>query len=207
MYARTTTVRGAPHAVDDGIARVRDDVWPALRDARGCIGLSMLADRDTGRCIVTTAWTGEEAGHRADDDGVSALPDRVAEVLGGSPDVSCWEIARVHRTRPTGDGACARVTWGLTSPEHLDRDLDVFTYSMVPELEDVPGFCSVSQLVDRATGRSATAVGYSSRAAMTRSSRQVAAMRQEYAHMTGVQVLEVAEFDLVLAHLRVPEMA
>ena len=211
MYARSTTIRGNPRSLDEGIAYVRDEVMPAVQEMDGCVGLSMLADRDTGRCIVTTAWTEDAPGHlgggHAGGDDVSALPDRVAEVLGGSPDVSCWEIARLHRTRPTGDGACARVTWAIAAPDQLDRDLDVFTYSMVPELEDVPGFCSVSQLVDRASGRSATAVGYSSRAAMTRSARQVAAMRQEYVHMTGVQVLEVAEFDLVLAHLRVPEMA
>jgi hypothetical protein len=206
MYARSTTVRGAPHAVDDGIARVRDQVWPELRQSPGCVGLSMLADRDSGRCIITTAWTGDEATHTASDR-VSALPDQTAQVLGGAPEVSCWEIARVHRYRPSGDGASAQVAWGAARPEQLDRDLDVFTYSMVPELEDVPGFCSVSQLVDRATGRSATAISYVSRTAMTRAHRQIEAMRSEYAHMTGVQVLEVADFDLVVAHLRVPEMA
>lgn len=206
MYARTTTVRGAPHAVDDGIARIRDQVWPELRLRPGCIGLSMLADRDSGRCIITTAWTSDEPTHPASDS-AGSLPDQAAEVLGGTPEVSCWEIARVHRFRPSGEGACAQVTWGATRPEHLDRDLDVFTYSMTPELEDVPGFCSVSQLVDRAGGRSATAVSFVSRTAMTRAHRQIEAMRQEYAHMTGVDVLEVADFDLVLAHLRVPEMA
>ena len=206
MYARTTTVRGAPHAVDDGIARVRDQIWPELRQRPGCVGLSMLADRDTGRCIITTAWTSDEPTHPASDD-VSALPDQAADVLGGAPEVSCWEIARVHRFRPSGDGACAQVTWCAGRPEQLDRDLDVYTYSMVPELEDVPGFCSVSQLVDRATGRSATAISYASRTAMVRAHRQTEAMRQEFAHMTGAQVLEVADFDLVVAHLRVPEMA
>jgi hypothetical protein len=206
MYARSTTVRGAPHAVDDGIARIRDDVWPALRESPGCIGLSMLADRDSGRCIITTAWTSDEPTHPASDP-VGALPDQAADVLGGVPEVNCWEIARVHRFRPSGDGACAQVTWGAARPEQLDRDLDVFTYSMVPELEDVPGFCSVSQLVDRAGGRSATAISFASRTAMNRAGRQVEAMRQEFAHMTGTEVLEVADFDLVLAHLRVPEMA
>ena len=46
MYARSTTVRGDPQSVDDGIAYVRDEVMPAVQQMDGCIGLSMLADRD-----------------------------------------------------------------------------------------------------------------------------------------------------------------
>ena len=205
MHARSTTVRGAPHAVDAGIARVRDHAWPALQQLEGCVGLSMLADRQSGRCIVTTAWDSEDT-MRRHGESAGALRTDAARVLGGEPAVAEWEIARVHRVRPTGAGACARVTWAQTRPEHLDRHLDVFTYSMVPELEDVPGFCSVSQFVDRYTGRSATAVAFASRVAMDRSARQVAAMREEFAAMTGVRVRGVTEFDLVLAHLRVPEL-
>jgi heme-degrading monooxygenase HmoA len=206
MHARSTTVRGEPSAVDAGIARVRDHAWPELQRMEGCIGLSMLADRGSGRCIVTTAWDSEEM-MRRHGESAGRLRTDAARVLGGEPEVAEWEIARVHRVRPTGDGACVRVVWGQARPEQLDRDLDVYTYSMVPELEDVPGFCSVSQLVDRYTGRSATAVSYVSRTAMDRADRQMGAMREEYAQMTGVRVLEVAEFDLVVAHLRVPEMA
>jgi heme-degrading monooxygenase HmoA len=191
--------------VDDGIIRVRDHAWPALQQMEGCIGLSMLADRDSGRCIVTTAWDSEES-MRLHGESAGALRTDAARVLGGEPEVAEWEIARVHRIRPTAEGAAAHVIWGQARPEQLDRDLDVYTYSMVPELEDVPGFCSVSQLVDRHTGRSATALSYVSRAAMNRSARQIAAIREEYGQMTGVRVVEVADFDLVVAHLRVPEM-
>ncbi|GAB3358504.1 antibiotic biosynthesis monooxygenase [Modestobacter lapidis] len=205
MHARSTTVRGAPHAVADGITRVRDHAWPTLQDLEGCIGLSMLADRGSGRCIVTTAWDREEA-MRRHGESAGALRTDAARVLGGEPEIAEWEIARLHRVRPAGDGACVRLTVGQSRPEQLDRDLDVYTYSMVPELEDVPGFCSVSQFVDRHTGRSATAVCYAGRSTMDRSTGQIAAMREEYTQMTGVRVLEVAEFDLVVAHLRVPEM-
>ncbi len=55
MYARSTTVHGNPAAIDVGIAYVREAVIPAVRDMDGCIGLSMLVDRASGRCIVTTA--------------------------------------------------------------------------------------------------------------------------------------------------------
>ncbi len=206
MHARSTTIRGVPSALDAGIARVRDHAWPALQQMEGCIGMSMVADHGSGRCIVTTAWDSEES-MRMHGESAGSLRTDAARVLRGEPEVAEWEIARVHRTRPTGDGACVRVVWAQARPEQLDRDLDVYTYSMVPELEDVPGFCSVSQLVDRYTGHSATAVSYASRTAMDRSARQMEAMREEYAQMTGVRVLEVADFDLVVAHLRVPEMA
>ena len=49
MYARTTTVRGDPSAMDEGIAHVRDVTWPELQHMSGCVGLSMLVERDAGR--------------------------------------------------------------------------------------------------------------------------------------------------------------
>src|SRR4051794_27159997 len=59
MYARSTTIHGDPGAVREGIAYVHDEVMPVLRAMDGCVGLSMLADRDSGRCIVTTSWRDE----------------------------------------------------------------------------------------------------------------------------------------------------
>ena len=61
MYARSTTVTADRTRIDDGIADVRENVMPAVLDMDGCVGVSMLCDRDSGRCIVTTAWESEEA--------------------------------------------------------------------------------------------------------------------------------------------------
>ena len=76
--------------------------------------------------------------------------------------------------------------------------------TMVSRMEELPGFCSVSVLVDRETGRSATAVVYESRAAMN-GATEARPMREEFSRQMGVDITEVAEFDLALAHLRVPE--
>jgi heme-degrading monooxygenase HmoA len=86
MYARTTTIRGSSQAIDDATAYMRDEVMPAVQQMDGFVGLSFLADRDSGRCIVATAWQTEEA-MRATMDRVRPLRDRVAEVLGGRPEV------------------------------------------------------------------------------------------------------------------------
>ena len=204
MYARSTTVRGDPGKVDDAIAYVRDEVMPAVQQMSGCVGLSMLCDRDAGRCIVTTAWADDTAMH-ATAEAVRPMRDRVREVFGGDIEVNEWEIALLHRRHEAPDGACTRVTWTRGDPAEVERMTDTFRMALLPRLEDIGGFCSVSVLVNRDNGMCALAATYASREAMNRSREAVAAMRDEFTSQLGMEVLDIAEFDLVLAHLRVPE--
>lgn len=204
MYARSTTVRGKPEAMDDGIAYVRDKVMPAVGQMDGCVGLSMLCDRESGRSIVTTAWADYDALRRSSD-GVMALRAKAAEIMQGGAEVDEWEIAVLHRLHETHNGACARVTWGRIDPAGLDAMIDAFRMSIIPRLEDLPGFDSCSVMVDRATGSSATAATYDSRHSMDEADRMASSLRQEFSGQTGNEVTGVAVFDLVLAHLRVPE--
>jgi heme-degrading monooxygenase HmoA len=207
MYARTTTVRGDPRAVDDGIAFIRNDVWPMVERMDGCIGMSMLADREAGRCIVTSAWASEDA-MRASADQVQESRRQAAEVLrADAVDIAEWEIAVLHRSRPAGDAACVRGTWLDVPAGHVDEMVDTFRMSLLSRLEDLPGFCSVSLLVDRPGSRGVAAVTYEDRAALERTREQGAALREEFSRAMGARITEVAEFDLVMAHLHVPEMA
>ncbi|WP_138757538.1 antibiotic biosynthesis monooxygenase [Modestobacter altitudinis] len=207
MYARTTTVRGDPGAVDEGIEYVRDAVWPMLQHMSGCVGMSMLADREAGRCIVTAAWATEEA-MQASAASVRDSRSKAAEVLrADTVDVQEWEIAALHRVHPAGPDACARVIWTEADPSSLDGMVDAFRMSLLPRMEELPGFCSVSLMIDRMTGRASAAVTYESRDALMRSRQMGASMRDDFATAMGARITEVAEFDLALAHLRVPEMA
>ena len=205
MYARTTTIHGDPMRVDDGIAYVRDRVMPALQDMDGCVGLSMLADRESGRCIVTAAWEDETA-MRASADGVQAMREQAREIMGGEMQVQEWEFAVMHRRHEAPEGACTRVLWSRAEPGQVDRVLDAYRMTMVPQLEELPGFCSVSLLIDREKGRAASAVTFDDRAAMEASRGDAMRLRDTFVSAMEVTITEVAEFDLVLAHLRVPEM-
>jgi heme-degrading monooxygenase HmoA len=205
MYARTTTVRGDPRAVDEGIEYVRDAVWPMLQHMSGCVGMSMLADREAGRCIITAAWATEEA-MQASAESVRDSRSKAAEVLRAETvEVQEWEIAALHRVHAAGPDACARVIWTEGDRESMDRMVDAFRMSLLPRMEELPGFCSVSVLVDRETGRSATAVVYESRAAMYGATEGARPMREEFSRQMAIDITEVAEFDVALAHLRVPE--
>ena len=204
MYARSTTLRIRPDAVTDLTAAVRDEVMPMVTGLDGCIGLSVLCDRDTGRCIVTSAWETDDAMH-ASAERVGASRERAAQMFGGTPEVQEWEIAVLHRAHRAGDGACARVAWTRTDPANLDRVIDAYRESLMPWWEETPGFCSNSLMVDRRDGRCASAVVFDSHEAMAHTRDQFTTLREEFVARMSMQIDEVAEFDLALAHLRVPE--
>jgi len=204
MYARSTTVRGDPGAMDDTIAYVRNEVMPALMGMSGCVGMSMLCDRESGRCIVTSAWADETSMH-ATEQSVQDFRRRAAEIMGGEQSAQAWEIAVMHRMHESHDGACARVSWGENDPDRTSDNLETVRMAMLPRLEELPGFCSVSLMVDRATGRSAITSTYDSRADMERAAEAVMGLREEFGPAMGVRITDTATYDVVLHHLRVPE--
>jgi quinol monooxygenase YgiN len=204
MYARSTTTRGNPQMIDDAIAYLRDEVMPAVTAMDGCIGLSMMCDRDSGRCIATSAWATEEAMHNSES-GMHDMRMRYAQMMGSEPEVAEWEIAVLHRKHTAPEGACCRVIWSRGDPATADNVLETFRMAMLPKMEDLPGFCSVSLLINRETGMATSATVYESRDSMNRATEMAKPMREEFTRQMGGEITEVAEFDLVLAHLRVPE--
>jgi quinol monooxygenase YgiN len=206
VYARSTTIRANPESIEQGIAHVRDDVMPTVLGMEGCNGISMLVDRVSGRCIVTTAWQSKEA-MDATAEQVRPLRDRAAELLGGRPQVDQWEIAAMHRDHTSAPGACVRATWLRTQPDRLDRVVDTFRMVILPTVQELDGFCSASLMVDRTEGYAVGSVTFDSREAMERSRAQTEDMRQRATRESGAEIMEVGEFELALAHLRVPEMA
>lgn len=206
MYARSSTIHARTSALDAGIEYLHDTVWPSLTGLEGYVGLSFLADRLTGRCIATTAWQSEQA-MIASRPATNPFRDRAAEILGGSPTVDEWEIAALHRDHHSAPGACVRVTWARVDSEQAERAIDGYRLATIPALAELEGFCSASLMVDRDSGFGVASVTFDSADAMRRSRAATDAMKSATTRDSGVEVLDECEFDLVLAHLRVPEMA
>jgi quinol monooxygenase YgiN len=206
VYARSTTIRARPESLESGIALIRDEVMPMVLDMEGCVGMSMLVDRLTGRCIVTTAWQSKEA-MEATAQMVRPLRERAAEVLGGRPQVDAWEIAVMHRDHNSAPGACVRATWVRMAPDQVDRGIDIYRMGVLPATLEFEGFCSASLMVDRREGYAVSSVTFDSREAMDRNRSQGEELRERGAREAGVEIVEVGEFELALAHLHVPEMA
>ena len=205
MHARSITIMGDPSALDEGIAYVRDDVMPNITAMDGCVGLSMLVDRESGQCIVTSSWRSEET-MNASDLHLAPMRRRGGEILGGTPEVAPWEVAVMHRDHVAPEGASCRVTWFRMSAGDFDRAIGVYRHGLLPEIEKLDGFCGASLLVNRQTGRGCSTVAFTSAAAMETSRDQAWTIRESGAREAGVDITDVGEFELAIAHLRLPEL-
>jgi Antibiotic biosynthesis monooxygenase len=208
VYARSTTIQAQPSSIDAGIAHLRDEVMPALQAIDGCVGVSLLADRESGRCVATSAWETEDA-MRASAGKIQPIRDRAAKIFGGSPTVEEWEIAALHRDHRSHDGACVRATWVTGDPPRMDENVEYYKTAILPELENLEGFCSASLMIDRASGRAVSCASFDSREAMERNSNreQSTALKNAKLQEAGAKEVDEREFDLALAHLRAPELA
>jgi heme-degrading monooxygenase HmoA len=207
VYARSSTIAPQASSIDDGITFMRDEVMPELESVDGYIGISLLVDRESGQCIITAAYATEDA-LQASADKANQLRSKAADRLGGSVEkVDEWEIGVLHRDHESIDGACVRVTWLRMPPHHVEHGIDLYRTSVLPALEELDGFCSASLLVNRKTGRAVSSSTFDSRAAMERSRDKAAEIRSVRAREMGADVLDVGEYELAVAHLRVPEMA
>jgi heme-degrading monooxygenase HmoA len=206
VYARSTTIQAQPSSIDDGIAFVRDEVMPALKAMDGYVGLSLLVDRESGQCIATSAWETEDA-VRLSTDLAAPLREQAGKRFGGDVNVDQWEIGAMHREHRSGDGACVRTTWIKVPRDQVDRAIEFYRTSVLPALEDLEGFCSASFLVNRDTGRGVSSATFDSREAMDRNQENARELRNARTREIGADILDVGEFELTLAHLRLPEMA
>ncbi len=204
MFVRSSTIQADTSVLDDGIAHVRDTVMPALSHIAGFVGLSLMVSRETGRCIATSAWRSEQAMHDSAQR-AGAIRDGAAQSFGGTAEIEEWEVAVLHRAHHARPGTCLRATWTKTDPGRIDEAMELFKFTTLARIEDLPGFCSASLLVRRGEGRAVVTVAYDNRDALELSRQPGSAVRDDAAREADVEVLDVAEFDLEVAHLHVPE--
>jgi hypothetical protein len=144
---------------------------------------------------------------RMTDINVSAFRSRAAEIMGSDdPEVREWEIAIMHREHDAREGSWCRVTWLTCPPSDVESTLDFFRDTVMPSLEQFDGFCSASMLVDRATGQCCATARFDSREDLEATREMARGMRERRSQDSDVVFGVIEECELVIAHLRVPEL-
>lgn len=207
MWVRSTTTFLPPSTLEMGNDYVRDIVLPATRRMQGCHGLSYMVDRESGMTISTTSWRDQAT---LDASRALFVPLRQGAIdlldLLTPPVVSEMEVALMHRPVRRATGTCARVTWSHIPPSHVERAVDWYGYTLMPEIARSPGFAGASLMYDPQRGSAASTVAYDSPAAMAATRDAAHRRRFRGAAEHGIEYLDVGEFDLVVSQLGLPEL-
>jgi heme-degrading monooxygenase HmoA len=83
MYARVTTIEGAPDRMDDAKRHTQEQTLPQLQKMDGFKGFVALGDRHSGKLLGVAFWESEEA-LRATEQAVSSARSGAAEAADGT---------------------------------------------------------------------------------------------------------------------------
>ena len=116
MYARVTTIQGAPAKMDDAKGHTQEQTLSQLQEMEGFKGFVALGDRNSGKLIGVSFWESEEA-LRATEGAVSNVRSGVAEAAGGTvASVEKYEVF-VNEAPSAGPvGAVTDTVGGVTQP-------------------------------------------------------------------------------------------
>jgi hypothetical protein len=206
VFARSTSINAQLSMIDNGIAHARDTLMPALSHIDGYLGLSFMVNRESGRGVVTSAWR-SEAAMRSSGGRVATLRNDAVRTFGApGAEVEEWEVAVMHRAHHAREGTWMRATWLELDDADVADAVETFKNGTLAKIEDLPGFCSASLMVNRADHRAVTTVGYDDRSSLEYSREGADAVRDHAARQVDAHIREVAEFELALAHLHIAEM-
>lgn len=192
--------------LDEAIAYANDRLLPTVRGCEGSLGLSMAVNRETGSSIMVSSWKTREA-LQASAPVVDALRAEAVALFGEDPLVGEWEIASMHRVSPSGDDSVLVVTWAKVDHGDVDAVLELYRVWALPQIEALPGFHSASLMFMREEGNFVGSISLADNEAAERARPEIERIRREGIMAAKGYYLDLEEFDLVLAHLDVPEYA
>ena len=116
MYARVTTIEGAPGKLDDATGHIQEQTLPQLQKMEGFKGFVALGDRQSGKVLGVAFWESEEA-LRATEQAVSSVRSGAAGAADGTvAGVEEYEVF-VNEAPSAGPlGAVTDTVGGVTQP-------------------------------------------------------------------------------------------
>jgi heme-degrading monooxygenase HmoA len=92
VHARVTTLQMDPSTLDEAAAQLENEDAPSFKQLDGYKGMTLIADRDSGKTIALTFWESEEA-MRASEESVKDARRRAAETgRAEEPQVERFEV-------------------------------------------------------------------------------------------------------------------
>jgi quinol monooxygenase YgiN len=203
MFGRATIIDGKPEKIEAGLRFISTTVEPAVNALPGSLGLSTLADRESGRVVVLSAWA-DEASREQSATAVAPLRQEASAILEGDARAENWELAAMHQVATDQAGYVTRSVLMTGTTEQCEQALAQFQTNVVPQVTKLTGFNTISVLIDRKQGRLRVATTYIDRASADAARETGAAIRGAIAKQIGLTTETVEDLQIISVGIRRP---
>jgi len=204
MYLRVTAFKSDPAKLDEGIAFLKNKIIPALSKAPGYVGATCIVDRQKGEGAASTLWESLETMNNAEQLGQQSRTQS-AEATGLEVlDVDRFEITVLEMTSPTPQlPSYTRVVTGYGDPKKSEKVVEMVR-GAVPQVKAQPGFRAYVAGINWMTGRGFTASSWATPEQREASNVALAASREPVIEAGRMSGLEIANFETVMAEVKLP---
>jgi heme-degrading monooxygenase HmoA len=196
MYARTIYAIGDPARIEDSLEGFRTEAPKLLADSPGYRSFGLFADRELGKIAMASWW--ETESDRANSD--AHLGRRRSELLTPFSDsvlVGNSEVVASAASPELTSAKAFRLGRFMIDPGRLDELVDQYKEAL-PRIQDLSGFCGGAMFIDEVRGIGSVGTLFTDRAALAASRTPQSAARRDAAERTGMRVLCLEEFEVVL---------
>lgn len=198
MYARVITLTGVKD-VDAAVAYLKETSLSVVRSQRGYKGITASADRSAGLVGILSMW--ETAADRdASNSALAKVREEARSQLADDMKVETFEERVLHVNRPPTVGSRLRVTRFSADPGKIDELVEYFKQEIVPQVESVPGFRALRNLVNPETGEGVVGTVWDDEQGLQAAEAAVQKLRPEVA-ARGVTLGETSIREIVFTDI------
>lgn len=197
MYARTTYAVGDPAEIEVAIEALRTEAPKLLADCAGFRSFGLFTDREQGKIAMASWWETEK--DRADSD--AHLGRRRTEMLqpfADSISLNNSEVAAFEAVPEISSAGAFRLGRFMIDSARIDDLVELFKQNGIPRMRELDGFRGTAMFVDRTLGFGAVGTLLSDRSALAASRTPQSKARRQAAEATGLRVVCLEEFEVVL---------
>lgn len=199
MFNRVLTFQGATD-VDGGVTYLRQSALPVLEAQHGYRGVTASGDLARGIFGILSVWD-TESDRSASDGALGKAREEALKIVGGELTVENFEEVAIEMVRPPSPGCGLFVTRVHMDPSVLEENLEFFKSEVLPQIKSQSGFCSLRNMIDRATGRGIVGSVWETRA-QAETMQATAPERRGRAEERGVSFDDTEVRDILFASVR-----
>jgi heme-degrading monooxygenase HmoA len=199
MHTRVVTFTGVKD-FEGGLALVRDEVNPILKEQQGYRGSTVSADRSGGVLGILSLWDSAEE-REASFGALAKARQQGVEITGGEMTIESFEEMVADISEIPAVGSALMVTRISMDPAKIDANLEFFKSEVLPRIKANSGYQALRNMINRETGDGAVGAVWRDQESMKAAAADAQSRRGD-AISRGVNFGDVSFREVLLMELR-----